>query len=206
MVINLKNDRGVGNGKGDVNDIPPRDPAKPIKPPPKSKGNLGGSPGLVTSTGGLFGTTKALLLPFYDTKNRNVSLNIIDPTNFDTEEDAFYYFPSPNIKDARAVTVHQVAIIYREIGPAIFSIGIIVYIRRTDKFVFKEVPIVISNTSPNIDVVNAPFPDMKLHTRYSDLRIDGERPQVYLRRKADSGPISIISVTIAGHTDVPEIM
>lgn len=193
---------------GEENDDnrPPKGPFPPNKPPVPTKSNLGGSPGLITSTGGLYGSKFALLIPWYDTKNKNISLNVIDSDNFNCEEDAFYYFMQPDVSIAKAVTVHQVAIIYREIGPASFFIGVIVYIRRTDTFVFKEVPVLITNDSPNIDMVNFPFPDGKLHTRYVDIRIDGERPQAYIKRFADSGPLAITSVTLAGHADVKQIM
>lgn len=203
MVINSKDD---GRRQDDPRDSPPHPPSPKPKPPAPKHGNLGGSPGLITSTGGLYGDEFALLVPFYDSKNRNTSLNVFDSTNFNTEEDAFYYFPCPDINPGRAVTVHQVAIIYRELGLAKFSVGVIVYIRRTDTFKFIEKELEIKNISPRINDVNFAFPDEKLHTVYANLKIDGERPQVYIRRKIDDGPLSIVEVCIAGHKDVIELM
>ena len=185
----------------------PDPPSKPSKPPVPSHSNLGGSPGLVTSTGGLYGVQKTLLVPFFDARSQHTALWMIDSNNFDTEEDAFYYFMSPDISMARAVTVHQVAVIYREIGECQFTIGIIIYNRRDDKFIFKERIVNITNDiSPIVDIVNTPFPDNKLHTIYADLNISGERPQVYLKRSKDSGPLSVQSITLAGHRDIPQLM
>lgn len=205
MTINInRSDDLPGPGRG--GEKPPRPPVSPPKKPLPRSGNLGGSPGLVTSTGGLYGVDRALLIPFFDSKYNNTSLQIIDSDNFDTEEDAFYYFPSPDIKTGRAVTVHNVVLIYREIGLATFQVGVIVYVRKTDKFEFIERELKITNVSPKTNKVNPAFPDQKLHTRYADINISGERPQAYLRRSADSGPLSIISLTMAGHADVPLIM
>lgn len=184
---------------------PDRPPRPPVIPAPKHT-NLGGSPGLLTSTGGLFGIKPLLLVPVFDSKNKHFNIDIIDANNFDTEEDAFYFFPSPNIQVGRRITINNVVLEYREIGEATFTMGVIVYSRDDDTFKFKTTQINIRNTSPQIDRVNFPFPDGKIHTTQFNLVLDGERPQMFMQRSADSGPVSIISATLVGTADVVEIM
>lgn len=199
-----------GDSFGNPNLPPPKNPGSPSFPPPPKNVNLGGSPGLVTSTGGLYGIAEVLLCPFYDTRNRLFSLNIINDGDYDTEERCFYFFPSPDAatqnRPGIPVTVNNVVLVYREIGLAMFRIGVIVYIRSQDKFKFVTKIVQISNISPKTDEENPSFPDFKLHTKLIPIVIDGERPQVFIDRLPDSGPISIISCTAIGVSDVKEVM
>ncbi len=164
----------------------------------------------MTSTGGLYGISQLLLCPFYDTKNKLYSLNLIEDGNYDTEERGFYFFPNPDAASQNRpgipVSVNNIVLVYREIGIARFRIGVIVYRKREDKFVFTTKIVEITNISPLTDEENPAFPDFKIHTKFIPLVLDGERPQVFIDRIPNSGPFSIISVTLVGVADVKEIM
>lgn len=170
--------------------------------PPAGKTTIKGSPGLLTSTGGLFGTNFQLLMPLFDSVFNRTYLALIDPSNNDTEEEAFYLFKQEDVMPSRTVSVHKLIIVYKELGPAKFSVGIQVYIRKVNKFYQKSVALAITDRQD----IKAPFPDGKLRELPVDLVIDGERPQVFIRRRANSGPLCITRVHMIGHADEKEVV
>jgi hypothetical protein len=170
--------------------------------PPVGKSTLKGSPGLITSTGGLFGTNFNLLMPLFDTVFNKTYLALVDPDNNDTEEEAFYIFKQEDVMPSRVVSVHKLIVVYRELGPAKFSVGVQVYIRKANKFYQKSVALQIVDRKD----ITAPFPDRKLRELPVDLVIEGERPQVFIRRKANSGPLCITRIHMVGHADEKEVV
>lgn len=175
---------------------------RPPYKPPTGKPPIRGTPGLVTSTGGIIGTGQQLILPLFDLVSNKTYLELIDPEDNDCEEEAFYIFKQEDVMPSRVVSVHKLIVVYKELGTAKFSVGVQVYIRKANKFmqVSKEVKIVDRKD------ITAPFPDGKLRELPVDLVIEGERPQVFIRRKAKSGPLCITRVHMVGHADEKEVV
>ena len=188
---------GGGGGKG------------PFNPPTQGGSSSGKStfnPGLITSTGGLFGTTGALMTP-YISANGNCYIAVHDSTNFDTEEDAEYDYPQDTppgqFQDLRNATYNLIMLQYRELGVAQFTINIWKYSKETDSYSNTPILIKIQNTYNR-----SSFPDKKLHTRFIGFggAISGERIQIKVTRKANSGPISITKLIPCGSADeVPQM-
>jgi|SRR5580765_597010 len=177
-------------------------PVGPYKPP-VGKSTIKGSPGLLTSTGGLNGTNFQLLMPLTDLTFGKTYLAFIDPNNNDTEEACFYTFKAEDVMVNRQVSVHKVVITYREIGAAIFTVGVQAYIENKDYF--KTVTARVKIGPPNIVDKKfrliKDFPDGKLHTKKVSLMIDGERPQLFISRNPGSGPLCITRMLMCGHAD-----
>ena len=170
--------------------------------PPVGKSTIRGSPGLVTSTGGLFGGSFKLLMPLFDSVFDKTYLALIDPDNNDCEEEAFYLFKQEDVMPGRTVSVHKLLVYYKEIGPAKFSVGVQVYIRKTNKFYQKSVPLQIKDRGDR----TAPFPDGRLRELPVDLVIEGERPQVFVRRRPNDGPLCVTRVHLIGKADEKSIL
>lgn len=170
--------------------------------PPVGKTTIKGSPGLLTSTGGLFGSDYKLLMPLFDETFDKTYLALIDADNNDCEEEAFYLFKQEDVMPSRVVSVHKLIVVYKELGPARFTIGVQVYIRKTNKFYQQSKLLKITNRNDK----DAPFPDGKLRELPVDLVIEGERPQVFIRRKANSGPLAITRIHMIGHADEKEVL
>lgn len=170
--------------------------------PPVGKSTIKGSPGLITSTGGLFGVNYQLLMPLFDSVFDKTYLALIDPSNNDTEEDAFYAFKQEDVMPSRTVSVHKLIVVYKEIGAARFNVGVQVYIRKPNKFYAKTVPVQIKVRNEK----GVPFPDGRLRELAVDLVIEGERPQVFISRNANSGPLCVTRVHMIGHADEKEVL
>lgn len=170
--------------------------------PPSGKTTIHGSPGLLTSTGGLFGSNYKLLMPLFDEVFNKTYLALIDPEDNNCEEEAFYLFKQEDVLPSRVVSVHKLIVVYEELGPARFSVGVQVYIRKTNKFYQKSVELKITDRKDR----TAPFPDGKLRELPVDLVIEGERPQIFIARRANSGPISITRIHMIGHADEKEVI
>ena len=170
--------------------------------PPVGHPTIHGTPGLLTSTGGLFGFNFRLLIPMFDLTVERSYCALVDPTDNNCEDDAFYLFKQEDVLPSRVVSVHKLIVYYKELGPARFSVGVQVYIRKANKFFQKSVPLVIKNRNDK----TAPFPDNKLRELPVDLVIEGERPQVFIRRNANSGPLCVTRVHVIGHADEKEVL
>jgi hypothetical protein len=173
----------------------------PFKPP-VGKSTIRGSPGLLTSTGGLFGTNFQLLMPLFDSVFGKTYLALINPDDNNCEEEAFYLFKQEDVMPSRTVSVHKLIVVYKELGPARFSVGIQVYIRKTNKFYQQSK---LLRIKPRNDP-HAPFPDGKLRELPVDLVIEGERPQVFISREANSGPLCITRIHMIGKADEKEVL
>lgn len=166
---------------------------------------LGTNPGLITSTGGLFGIDGELLTPVLNLTTGKSYVLLMDPDDFNCEEDAAYYFPQEippreAPQEGRDVTCHLIILKYRELGPAKFNVNVTVYVRNTDTFDTKTVSVTIP---PQGAKGNNPttFPDKQIHTMYIPFRITGERPQAFVTSKGGSGAYSITSLTLCGNAD-----
>lgn len=180
---------------------------------PPSKGTTGkvstaSSPGLLTSTGGLIGNSGFLITPVYNTIINKPFISVIDPTNFDCEEDAVYYFRQeanygqfPG--EGREASFHRIILKYREIGKAFFNVNLTVYHKISDTFETISIPVTVPPISLLVSKrIN--FPDFKIHTiKLTPPKgvITGERPQLWLSRKANSGPHSVTKLVLCGNAD-----
>ena len=192
------------------------EPPGPHQPysPPAGRSPVTSSPGFLTSTGGLTGTNLVLLMPIIDFVANKTSLQLFDPTNFDTEEAAYYYYKQEDVVPNRKVSIHKLIVTYRELAKCTFSVGVVVYIRETDTYVSKQVQVTVPPTKvvkgrtlklltlpSGNNTVPDPFPSNKLRSQNVDLVITGERPQVFWSRNPNSGPVAIARILMAGKMD-----
>lgn len=131
-------------------------------------------------TGGLAGFNQALLVPGFDDLAQVNLFYVIDPTDFNCEEDVEYDFKLEEIVQGNDVTVHNVLIRYRDLG----IVRLTVYISSTDidKTVVKDITLGTSNA------------DGKLHTYKVDMKGTMEAPQLKIIRRANNGPLCITKV------------
>jgi hypothetical protein len=155
------------------------------------KGTTGGSPGLLTSTGGLFGLFPVLMIPAFDAKTRIGSIYTYDVEDFDCEKDAIYKFKVEELTVGRNVTVKKIILIYRNIGECTINVGVEAY------STLKEIKKRYIQVSRKLKIGFSPA-DKKLYTKEVDLVITGERPQGFVIHKAHSGPFSGVSFTMIG--------
>ncbi|HXB10432.1 MAG TPA: hypothetical protein VNZ45_00480 [Bacteroidia bacterium] len=180
-----------GGGGGDGNPNPPYKP-------PVGKSTIKGSPGLITSTGGLAGISFSLLMPVFDSIFEKTYLAGIDPSNFNSEEACFYTFRQEDVMINRKVSVHLLFVTYREIDVATFTIGVRVYVRDTDSFKTSSRVVTIKPK----DGRKVKFPSNTLRTMKVGIDVlAGERPQVFYNRLPNSGALSITRVMMVGKAD-----
>lgn len=185
----------------------PGPPSPPRKPGSPSSKPLGGSPGLLTSTGGLYGVNGVLLTPVFNNISGKSYILLMDPSNFNCEENAEYDFPQgiPAVQnnpfqDGCNVNCHLIKLKYREIGIAQFTINVTTFNR--DIGDFQSFPYIVN--IPNIPLTGkrkAKFPDQRIHTIFIPIDVPGERPQVTLNSVGGSGAYSIISLNLCGFAD-----
>jgi hypothetical protein len=172
---------------------------------------LGSSPGLVTSTGGLYGTNGLLLVPSYNIITGKAFITLIDATNFNCEENSQYTFRQEanygNIPgEGRSCSIHLIILKYREIGTVSFNINITVFNQITDSFITASIPVnipIIPYTQMTRVRKNS-FPDNRIHTvKLTPPRgvISGERPQVSITITGGKGPLSITKLVMCGNAD-----
>jgi hypothetical protein len=179
-----------------------------IDPPPPAKKDTGGrtagiSPGAITSTGGLFGGLGLLLIPVFNAQSNSYFLTTWDGTNFDTEEDCHYEFRQEDLKVGYAATDHKIIVIYRNLGKVKVTFNLTVFRRGLTTYE-KNVAVIQQGTyktvSKTMELGSNP-PDKKLYTIDFNMVNSGERPQISFDRRANKGPLSIISVTLCGNVD-----
>lgn len=174
----------------------------------KGNGSTANNPALITSTGGLFGTSGILMAPALSTIGGKSVIVYFNPNDFDCEEDCEYDFRQERdygqiSGEGRTCTIHLIILKYRELGYADFSINITVFDRTTDSFNTVSIPVSIPFLSLNTTARKQSFPDKKIHTAYIYPKpiIQGERPQVTITRNGLSGPESVTSLTLCGNAD-----
>ena len=190
-MVFLPNGGGVGHGGG----------GNPYTPP-AGKSTIKGSPGLLTSTGGLFGQRFKLLMPLFDSVFDKTYCALIDPDDNNCEEEAFYLFKQEDVMPSRVVSVHKLLVYYKELGIAKFTVGIQVYLRSVNKFQQKSVELTIADRKDR----KARFPDGRLRVMLVDLVIEGERSQVFIARRANSGSICVTRIHMVGKADQKDIL
>jgi len=184
----------------------------PGKPPTyHGGGNLGGSPGLITSTGGLFGISGLLMAPAINQTTGRSFIVVFDPTNFSCEEQAQYTYRQEANYDkipgeGREASIHLLILKYRELGVASFSVNITVFKKVLDDFITVQIPVNI----PVIPLAKMTksrrnnFPDGRIHTVRLEPPngvVQGERPQVTYTINANAGPVSVTKLIMCGNAD-----
>lgn len=181
---------------------------------PPSSGSKGGgagpinNPALITSTGGLSGTSGILMAPAVNTMTGRSVIVYFNPNDFNCEENAEYdyrqeadYGQQPG--EGRTCTIHLIILKYRELGYAKFNINITVFDRTIDDFTTTSIPVSIP-PKPLTKTRQGSFPDKKIHTLYiypPKGVIQGERPQVTTTRNKNAGPESVTRLTLCGNAD-----
>jgi len=173
-------------------------PGTPTKPSGKVPG---GSPGLLTSTGGLFGLGGQLLIPYRDLITNRFYIALINPSDFNSEEESTYFFPQEDVQPGRVVNVHKLEIEYRNLGVCSFSCGVIVYVPNKNP----QQPGVYKTKSVNFKI-GSDKADNLLYTVFANLVISGMRPQAFIHREANAGPMSVTRVMMVGNADEKDLM
>lgn len=192
-------------------------PGPPIPRPPNinkitpSNPQLGTNPGLITSSGGLFGINGVLLTPVINNITGNSYILLMDPSNFNCEDDGEYDFPQEipprnAPQEGRDVTCHLIILKYREIGFAQFTINITTFEKDTDSFTSYPFVVNIPSKPLTTKARKTNFPDKRIHTLRIPINVPGERPQVTINFKGNSGAHSITSLVLCGNADeLPQI-
>lgn len=182
-------------------------------PPGGGKGGGGtakpANPSLITSTGGLLGINGILITPaFNQTTNKSYIINY-EPHNNNCEEDAQYtYRQEANYSkfpgEGREASYHLIILKYRELGKCKFSVNITVFKQTIDDFVTYQIPVSIP-VLPLTRVRLNNFPDNRIHTiKIAPIIggvVIGERPQVSITYKANSGPVCVTKLILCGNAD-----
>jgi len=197
--------------------LPDNQPIPPGTGPPgkpKPPGNQGTvfNPALITSTGGLQGLTGAMMTPVIVTTipKQSSFVMIHDPSNFDCEEDAIYFFRQEVISpfEGQSVQINRAIIKYRELDYAQFFIGFTAYQQKSDDFITLETPVSIPPITLKGNRLSR-FPDKRIHIISIEPPkgiIQGINPQVYIRREKNSGPLSITKLILCTFYDeMPQV-
>lgn len=122
-------------------------------------------------------------MPVYEFDN---FFTIWEPNSFDTEEAAELDFRQEQLAEGKKAFIKRIRLFYRDIGS--FTVTATVTVLNNDNTfssVFKQLVVTGLN-------------DNKLKRKFFDLRITGMNPQLVLTRNANSGPFSIVSITLLG--------
>jgi hypothetical protein len=148
-----------------------------------------GSPGAITSTGGLVGTAPILAYPVFDYIQNTSYIAILDVTNFNCEEPAFYFFRIEDVAEGHKQTLRRIRIRYRDLGVC----------RVTFAVIGEE------SQSPTVDneqlqdlVIGTDKADGRIKTAYASVRLTDRAMQCYFVRDAGKGSLDLISVTLLG--------
>ncbi len=161
--------------------------------PPGTTPSLGAQPGLITSTGGLYGQNNVLMAPYYHTLTGRFCFLYYDPNDFNCEDDCTYYFRMEDVQAGRAIDVHKVYFQYRDLGAVKFTTTVTA--TQYDKATKTEK---INTQSVSVTWGKG---DGKIHSYFVDLKVVGERPQLSVFRAANAGPLSFIRGLLIGHSD-----
>lgn len=168
----------------------------------------GVSAGAVSSTGGMLGLNGALLVPVFSNVTKRNYLALLSSTDFNCEEDCIYNFPQENIKIGYNVTSYKILVIYRNIGQVKLTWSITTFRQGLTTYA-KEVATITPGkfyTKSKTMIIGSKPGDNRLYTIAFNIQNDGERPQLSVLRKANDGPMAIISATLIGCADVKEQM
>jgi hypothetical protein len=164
------------------------------KPPPSGgppKGAINGA--LITSTGGLQGSIGLLIVPYLVKATGRYVFGLFDTTNFNCEEDCIYDFKTEDVKAGRSIDVHKVYLQYKDIGRVKFTVFVkaIQYNRSTQKSTVVE-------KSKTVTVGG--LVDLEIYSVFIDLKVQGERPRLRILRRANDGPLDIVTAMMIGNS------
>ena len=157
-------------------------------PPPPSPGPQPANPQLLTSTGGLAGIFGQVLLPLQDMITGAGFFYVVDPTNFNTEEDCTYFFRVETIKEGQFPTIERIRIRYRDIGKVTVTFNVTGYTRDGDYKTYSKTVTFGTDSKSGT-------PSFRIRTTYVDIQATLESPQIVMQRAANAGPLCIIAVT-----------
>lgn len=138
--------------------------------------------------GGVFGSTYFLFVPVQDCNSGQCYIGTYDITDFnDLIDGSSYAYRREDIVKHKVPTVNRVIIIYRDLGPAKFTVGI--NATNDDGQVIKA--------SVQVQIGNV-VPTKALLTKIVDISLTGYMPQLTIDRAAGDGPLCITSATMQG--------
>lgn len=149
-------------------------------------------------TGGLLGINGAVIFAVFDIRLQTTRFMYLDTTNFDTETEAQYTFRVEDLQEGTQVTTTRLRIKYRNLGKAKVQITLRGMYSEQTKTI-KLGPGTINGQTRAV-----PAADNRLYIAYCDFTFTDESPQVNIYRAANSGPLSIISVTMMGADQKPQ--
>lgn len=162
--------------------------------PPAGSGGSGGSgggssspganPANVSASGGLFGITGQLLWFGNSISFPFPIVYVLDPSNFNCEEDCEYDFKIEEVALYRQPTVHRVILRFRDIG------------RATLNFFISGNVLGESVVSKIVTVVIGGKRDNKIYTATADISFTCEAPQLKIFRNANAGAFSLTKVML----------
>lgn len=148
-----------------------------------------GSPGAITSTGGLFGVGPILAYPVFDVIQQTSYIAILDVTNFNCEEPAFYFFRIEDIVEGHKPTIRRIRIRYRDLGICKVTFAVI---GENSQIPSKD------NQQLEDITLGTQAADGRIKTAYASIVLTDWAMQCYIVRDANKGPLDIISVTLLG--------
>lgn len=155
-----------------------------------SPGSVASDPSLITASGGLTGFESMLLIPMYDPEFKTYFVATFDYEDFNTENDCEYYYRQENPFPGRQITCSGARITYRNLGVCTVEVGV-----STTQAIKSETRIIGTKAA-----------DKKLYTEAFSFVVTGERPQLYVKRKADKGPLSIIEAYMITNVEIAEYL
>ena len=154
----------------------------------KSSNTAGGAGSVnllnVTTTGGLTGLKGAVLFFGQSIGYPNPLVWLVDPTNFNCEDDCKYHFKVEEIEVYRQPTVNKVIVRYRDLGKVTVTCFFVGNVKGE------------STASDLVTVTFGGKADKKIYTTTFDLTCTFEAPQLIMQRAANSGPLSVVKVLV----------
>lgn len=150
---------------------------------PTTTARFASSPGAVTSTGAITGTNPVNMLPVFDARTGTSYIAIMDTTNMDCEEDAFYHYRIEDIVEGHKPTIRKIRIRYRDIGVA----NVTFTLTGENANPISRLVKLGTQAAPGI-----------IKTTYADFVLTSKAMQLSFSRKGGTGPVDIISVTLLG--------
>lgn len=145
---------------------------------------------LITSSGGLAGFEQAVMIPYFAINGTEFCIGTFDVKNYDTEDSCEIWYRQEEIIEGREITVTRVRIVYRDLGICTLTC---------------TVETAQGSKSITLKIGSADFSGV-VKTDYFDLVVTGERPQLKLKKEANSGPLNLISLTMITGVEMAEQM
>jgi hypothetical protein len=157
----------------------------------------GGSKGTVSSfvpfleNGGFAATAYYLFVPAQASSGGNAYIGAFSASNYNDVQDAsFYFWRQEDIIVGRVPTIRRLILLYRDLGVATITIGV----QGVDDNNAQQ----ISQQQVTIGTTAATG---LICTKLVDTQLTAYRPQAFLLRAANAGPVSIVSLTMVGEVE-----